>query len=714
MKKALLFLALIAATLTTQAGVVLSDDFSYPDGRLVDNSTWLPNTGTTPMLVTNEQLIVSSQRSEDIVKLLNGAPYTISGSVTALYSSYTVKSTFRPTSSGSYFSHFTGTNQNGGFAGHRGRIAVATVNHKGETAPDNGFFIGIQNTSGAYPTNGLWQTALLTNTTYTVVSRIVLATGECTIWINPGAETDLGATDTQSLPIDPASGVIDISSYGFRQATGIGTMWVDDFKVGTSFNDVAGANTAPTISSIADQTIAAGISTGPLAFTVNDKETAANALTVTGSSDNMTLVPDANVVVAGTGAERTVTVTPAAGQQGTAQITLTVSDGVNSSPTSFTVKIGFPTISTVPNQIVPVGTSSDVIPFTVGDGETAAAALSLTASSSDAAVIAESGIVLGGSGANRTVKVTPQAGVSGFAIVTVTVSDGVNNSSTTFSVTVPAATGIVLSDTFTYPDGPLWLSGPWQTHASPTATNFSQLQVTNGMAELSKSHAEDLAADLTSGALFPSSGAVLYAGFKVLFTELPSTTGNYFLHFKDTSIGTTFRGKVFAQTSGAAEGQFRLGVANTANSPSAQFPLDLSLNRTYGVVVRYNVATAETVLWVNPANASSMSVAATDFASTSGVSAFGLRQDSGIGTNYVDNLVISSSFADVNPGISSPTPVPLQVQRNGQSLVISWSNPALKLQSAPAINGPWSAVPNATSPHTVPAATGSAFFRLTE
>ena len=42
---------------------------------------------------------------------------------------------------------------------------------------------------------------------------------------------------------------------------------------------------------------------------------------------NPTLVPNANVLVGGSGANRTVTVTPVTGQSGTSTITLTVNDG---------------------------------------------------------------------------------------------------------------------------------------------------------------------------------------------------------------------------------------------------------------------------------------------------------------------------------------------------------------------------------------------------
>lgn len=89
----------------------------------------------------------------------------------------------------------------------------------------------------------------------------------------------------------------------------------------------AGANTAPAISSVVDSSIPVNGTTGAIPFTISDAETAAASLTVTRSSSNPTLVPTASIVIGGSGANRTVTVTPAAGLSGTATITITVSDG---------------------------------------------------------------------------------------------------------------------------------------------------------------------------------------------------------------------------------------------------------------------------------------------------------------------------------------------------------------------------------------------------
>jgi CSLREA domain-containing protein len=99
------------------------------------------------------------------------------------------------------------------------------------------------------------------------------------------------------------------------------------------------SNTAPTISDVADQTINEDGNTGALAFTVSDAQTAAASLVVTTSSSNTTLIPNANVVLGGSGTNRTVTVTPVANAFGNSTITLTVSDGTSTASDSFVVTV---------------------------------------------------------------------------------------------------------------------------------------------------------------------------------------------------------------------------------------------------------------------------------------------------------------------------------------------------------------------------------------
>ncbi len=86
-------------------------------------------------------------------------------------------------------------------------------------------------------------------------------------------------------------------------------------------------NNSPTISSIANQTIFTNTSTGPIAFTITPGNVPIEGVIVSGSSSSQTLVPNGNIVITGSGTNRTVSVTPAPNQNGTATITLSAFDG---------------------------------------------------------------------------------------------------------------------------------------------------------------------------------------------------------------------------------------------------------------------------------------------------------------------------------------------------------------------------------------------------
>ena len=157
-----------------------------------------------------------------------------------------------------------------------------------------------------------------------------------------GPATDPGFLDAD---INPDALTADQRGTGFPRKTGA-SIDIGAFEFTP--------NTAPTISDVTNKTTSIGIPVGPLPFTVGDAETPPAALVVTGTSSNTTLVPAANVVVGGTGANRTVTVTPAAGQTGTTTIALTVTDGSGLTATDTFVVTVNPTGTTVATVLVGV------------------------------------------------------------------------------------------------------------------------------------------------------------------------------------------------------------------------------------------------------------------------------------------------------------------------------------------------------------------------
>jgi hypothetical protein len=341
---------------------------------------------------------------------------------------------------------------------------------------------------------------------------------------------------------------------------------------------VKAVNDPPTIGDIADRSTEEGIALAAIPFTVGDVDNDPGTLTVTATSNNLALVPANGLVLGGSGANRTLTVTPAAMGTGSAVITVKVSDGSLDVSKMFTVtvtrsnNVNDPPVNKVPagqktledtplvfstangNELSisdpdagnspmkvtlavagGVGTltlasttglsflaghgSGDVsmtftgtisavnaalngltvtppanfngsgsltittndqgasgtggpqqdvdtvqvdviavddpptikgitdktimedgttgpLAFIIGDPDTKIADLVVTRDSSNPAVIPLAGVVLGGSGVNRTVTVTPAHNAFGSSVITLAVSDGTTVVSTTFTVTV--------------------------------------------------------------------------------------------------------------------------------------------------------------------------------------------------------------------------------------------------------------------------------------
>lgn len=122
--------------------------------------------------------------------------------------------------------------------------------------------------------------------------------------------------------------------------------------------------------------------------------------------------------------------------------TFTVADGAGGSISSTTFNITVsavndaPTITTISNQAVNENQATAALSVTVGDAETAAGSLTLSGSSSNTTLVPNVNISFGGSGASRTVTVTPATDEYGSATITVTVSDGAAQASTSFTLTV--------------------------------------------------------------------------------------------------------------------------------------------------------------------------------------------------------------------------------------------------------------------------------------
>lgn len=158
-----------------------------------------------------------------------------------------------------------------------------------------------------------------------------------------------------------------------------------------------------------------------------------------------------------------------------------------------------------------------------------------------------------------------------------------------------------------------------------------------------------------------TSGTV-YASFLVNVSSV-ATGGDYFFHLGETTIGSTFRGRVFVKRD--ASNKLAFGIAQST-TPVAYTAFSYDMNTTYLIVLKFDMVSGTgndvSSIYINPPlNAAIPAtgwLANTDASGTdlAGVGSVALRQGgTSAPTLKLDGIRISTNWADIVGAIPAPT-----------------------------------------------------------
>src|SRR5262245_55525791 len=224
------------------------------------------------------------------------------------------------------------------------------------------------------------------------------------------------------------------------------------------------------------------------------------------------------------------------------------------------------------------------------------------------------------------------------------------------ALTTAARATVLMSDSFTYPNGDLTANATWAVYSGTPPTD---IQVISGRAVCNHNNAPD---DHRLFAVQPTTSKT-YACFDVIVPN-PGVPGNpkpvYFALLKDAGT-SNFVSRVYVVP--VNSGGFTFAISHSSTGTTAGCTVwsagSLLYDHRYNIVINYDPVNHSSKLWVDPVNELSTNVTDTNAAITAlAVAGFGFRQSGtastapGFGTaglnitESVDNLGVGTTFDD--------------------------------------------------------------------
>lgn len=215
-----------------------------------------------------------------------------------------------------------------------------------------------------------------------------------------------------------------------------------------------------------------------------------------------------------------------------------------------------PTISNIPDVSIPENTSTGIIDFTIDDEETALSSLIVSATSSDQTLVPNGNMVLTGSESVRNINITPVSDRYGTSDITITVSDGTDQVTKTFTLNVLANPVISLTDSVVEED-----VGTATIRVQLSSSNNSEIRVDYATSDGTAIAGEQYLA--TSGTLIWGPGETGVKEFSIIILDND-------LEELDKSLGITLSSVVNADIEPGSESVI-LEILENEQPPSPEY-----------------------------------------------------------------------------------------------------------------------------------------------
>lgn len=319
------------------------------------------------------------------------------------------------------------------------------------------FLVEASNPAGTVSSNQISGSPLVSNTAPGVLSFAHSAFGEDSEELISLPYLDLEGHEAISCSISDLNqvlmtspclctqGVCTVGIKGLPNFNGPGSFKysVSDHELSSNIATVSltisPVNDAPSISSMSN-VIMNEDGTAMVDFTISDIDSNLSCSESLSFISSSSLFNTSAISFTGSAPNCRATLSPLADQSGTALLTFIVNDGQLSSSESFSVTVNAvndaPVISSVANQTFPEDTSRTVS-FSISDIDSnVSCSSSVTVTSSNGVLLPVSSLLISGDGSSCSLVLSPQADSFGSSFITLRVSDGILNSSSTFLVNV--------------------------------------------------------------------------------------------------------------------------------------------------------------------------------------------------------------------------------------------------------------------------------------